>query len=431
MICYNQLNFRPGEITMEAELTQTIVVSKCMEFRIKPSKEQKILIWKTFGCNRFVWNHLLDERIAYEKENKGKLLNTTPAHLKKDNPFLCEVDSLALSNTQLNLNQACRKLFPKGKVPKFRVKGKDKRSYTTNWVNNNIEIIHVRDDDKYIKLPKLGLVRIILHRNIPDGWKMKHTTVKETASGKFFISLTFDVEMTPAETKKEFEKVEAFDYSMPSLVVSASGENDITKDDIRWYRNLEDRIAKEQRRLSRMEYGSANYWQQKHKVGKLYEKASNRRKDFLHKLSRKVSSSFDAVIVEDINLQHMSQSLNFGKSVYDNGYGMLRNMLAYKLKEEGKILVKVDKFFPSSKRCSVCHEINHDLKLFDREWTCSNCGTHHDRDKNSSKNLLDEGKDILNRWAGGDSSLILAPSGVLSEKKLHHLTSLIVRHGGE
>ena len=225
--------------------------------------------------------------------NKGKLLNTTPAHLKNDNPFLCEVDSLALSNTQLNLNQACRKLFPKGKIPKFRAKGKDKRSYTTNRVNNNIEIIHVRDDENYIKLPKLGLVRIILHRNIPDGWKMKHATIKETASGKFFISLTFDVEIEPVETKKEFEKVEAFDYSMPSLVVSASGENDITKDDIRWYRNLEDRIAKEQRKLSRMEYGSANYWQQKHKVGKHYEKASNRRKDFLHKLSRKVSSSFE------------------------------------------------------------------------------------------------------------------------------------------
>ena len=172
---------------MEAELTQTIVVTKCMEFRIKPTKEQKILIWKTFGCNRFVWNHLLDERIAYEKVNKGKLLNTTPAHLKKDNPFLCEVDSLALSNTQLNLNHACRKLFPKGKVPKFRAKGKDKRSYTTNWVNNNIEIIHVRDDENYIKLPKLGLVRIILHRNIPDGWKMKHATIKETASGRHSI----------------------------------------------------------------------------------------------------------------------------------------------------------------------------------------------------------------------------------------------------
>ena len=326
---------------------------------------------------------------------------------------------MALINTQLNLNQACRLLFPKGKAPKFRAKGKDKRSYTTNWINNNIEIIHKSDTENYIKLPKLGRVRIILHRDIPAEWRMKNATVKETASGKFFISLTFDAETKPKERKAELGRIEAFDYSMPSLVVSASGENDITADDIRWYRNLEERIAKEQRKLSRMRHGSRNYWEQKYRIGKLHEKARNRRKDFLHKLSCNASRSFDAVIVEDINLQHMSQSLNFGKSVYDNGYGMLRNMLLYKLNDQGKILVKVDKFFPSSKRCSHCHEVNHELKLSDREWTCRSCGTHHDRDKNSCRNLLDEGKDILNRWASGDSSLILAPSGVLSGKKLY------------
>ena len=416
---------------MMEEKADTIIVSKCMGFRIKPDDEQKILIWKTFGCCRFVWNHLLDERIGYEKVNKGKLLNTTPAHLKKENLFLCEVDSMALINTQLNLNQACRKLFQKEKVPKFRAKGKDKRSYTTNWINNNIEIIHKGDRENYIKLPKLGLVRIILHRDIPAGWRMKHATVKETASGKFFISLTFDVEIESIETNKEFEKIEAFDYSMPSLVVSASGDNDITADDIRWYRNLEERIAKEQRKLSRMQYGSKNYWQQKHKIGKLHEKARNRRKDFLHKLSHDVADAFDAVVVEDINLQYMSQSLNFGKSVYDNGYGMLRNMLAYKLNEQGKVLVKVDKFFPSSKRCSVCYEVNHELKLSEREWTCQSCGTHHDRDKNSCKNLLDEGKNILCRWASGESSLYLTPQGVLSEKKLHSQAHSNVRQDGE
>lgn len=332
---------------------KTVIVSKCMEFRIRPTIEQKVLIWKTFGCCRFVWNHLLDERISYEKINKGKLLNTTPAHLKKDNPFLSEVDSMALINTQLNLNQACRKLFPKGKAPKFRAKGKDRRSYTTNWINSNIEVIHVSDTENYIKLPKLGLVRIILHRSIPDGWRMKHATVKETASGKFFMSLVFDAEIKPIETRKDFDKLEAFDYSMPSLVVSASGDNDIASDDIRWYRNLEERIAKEQRRLSRMQYGSANYCEQKHRIGKLYEKARNRRKDFLHKLSHDVARDFDAVIVEDINLQHMSQILNFGKAVYDNGYGMLRNMLAYKLNDRGKdtcegrqILSLKQKMFP-------------------------------------------------------------------------------------
>ncbi len=419
------------EKTEKNKKPSTIIVSRCMEFRIKPDDEQKILIWKTFGCCRFVWNHLLDERISYEKVNKGKLLNTTPAHLKKENPFLSEVDSMALINTQLNLNQACMKLFPKGKAPKFRKKGNDKRSYTTNWINNNIEIIHKGDRENYIKLPKLGRVHIILHRSIPDGWKMKHATVKETASGKFFISLTFDAEIESKETIREFKKIEAFDYSMPSLVVSSSGENDITKDDIRWYRNIEERIAKEQRKLSRMQYGSANYWHQKHRIGKLHEKAMNRRKDFLHVLSHDVADVFDAVVVEDINLQHMSRSLNFGKAVYDNGYGMLREMLAYKLNEQGKVLVKVNKFFPSSKQCSACHAINHDLQLSDREWTCKSCGTHHDRDKNSCKNLLDEEKDILNRWDSGDSSLILAPSGVLSEKKLHPQTLCNVRQDGE
>ena len=416
---------------MTAGKTETVVISKCMEFRIKPDMEQKVLILKTFGCCRFVWNNLLDERIGYEKVHKGKLLNTTPAHLKKDNPFLCEVDSMALINTQLNLNQSCRKLFPKGKSPKFRAKGKDKRSYTTNWINNNIEVLHKGDSDNYIKLPKLGLVRIILHRSIPDGWRMKHATVKETASGKFFISLTFDVETEKKDPIKEFDNVEAFDYSMPSLIVSASGENNITSSDIRWYRNLEDKIAKEQRKLSRMQYGSGNYWEQKHRIGKLHEKAGNRRKDFLHKLSHDVARDFDAVIVEDINLQHMSQTLNFGKAVYDNGYGMLRHMLAYKLNDSGKILVKVDRLFPSSRRCSVCYDVNHELKLADREWTCKSCGTHHDRDKNATRNLLDEGKDILNRWASGDSSLILAPTGVLSGKKLHPQALSNVRQGGE
>ncbi len=403
----------------EGEKASAVIISKCMEFRINPTMEQKVLIWKTFGCNRFVWNYLLSERIEYEKLNRGRLLNTTPAHLKNDNPFLCEVDSMALINTQLNLNQACRKLFPKGKAPKFRKKGKDKRSYTTNCINNNIEIVHISDRENYIKLPKLGLVRIILHRDIPTEWKLKHATIKETASGKFFVSIVFDAEIEPVERMKEFERIEAFDYSMSSLVISASWKNDITGNDIRWYRNLEGRIAKEQRKLSRMQYGSANYWEQKHRIGKLHEKARNRRKDFLHKLSHKVANDFDTVIVEDINLQHMSQSLNFGKAVYDNGYGMLRTMLAYKLNDRGKVLVKVDRLFPSSKRCSICHDVNHGLRLSDREWTCKSCGTHHDRDKNATRNLQDEGKDILNRWASGDSSLILTPYGVLSEKKLH------------
>ena len=410
----------PKSICLHSESSiglEKVIVSKCMEFRLKPDADQKILIWKTFGCNRFVWNHLLEERISYEKDNKGRLLNTTPAHLKKDYGFLKEVDSLSLANVQLDLNQACRKLFPKGKVPKFRAKGKDRRSYTTNSVNGNIEIIPKGDAESYIKLPKLGPVRIILHRSIPDGWVLKHVTVKETASGKFFASLVFAVEENRKEPLKVFSVIEAFDYSMPELLVSASGENSISPEEIHWYRNLESRIAREQRKLSRMEYGSSNYWKQRKRIGALHEKASNRRKDFLHKLSRKVADAYDAVIVEDLNLSDLSRMLMFGKSVHDNGFGMFRTMLAYKLKDLGKVLVKVDRFFPSSKRCCGCYHINKELELGERYWRCPVCGAVHYRDKNACYNLLQEGEILLNRWTGGDSALILTPEGVLSAKK--------------
>ena len=180
-----------------------------------------------------------------------------------------------------------------------------------------------------------------------------------------------------------------------------------------------------------MRYGSRNNQEQRHRIGKLHEKARNRRKDFLHKLSCNVSRSFDAVIVEDINLQHMSQSLKLGKGISDNGFGMFRTMLAYKLNEQGKVLVKVDRFFPSSKRCCCCHSENRELRLEDRYWRCSACGTVHFRDKNACYNLLQEGDILLNRWASGDSSLILAPSGVLSEKKLHHQAHSNVGRNGE
>lgn len=143
-----------------------------------------------------MWNHLLDERIQSNKVMGGdRFRNTTPAHFKKDpeNSFLKEVDSLALANEQLNVNQACRKLFASGRTPRFRAKGRDRRSYTTNAVNNNISIIRVSDTENYLKLPKLGLVKIILHRSIPGGGVLKHITITERASGRFYASLTYDL----------------------------------------------------------------------------------------------------------------------------------------------------------------------------------------------------------------------------------------------
>ena len=397
-----------------------VKVFKVLHCRIRPDEEQRITIWKTFGCCRKVWNCLLDERIQSNKVLGGdRFKNTTPAHLKKEYDFLNEVDSLALANTQLDLNGACKRQFAKGKAPKFKRKGKDKRSYTTNYVNNNIRLIHKSDCLNFLHLPKLGDVQIILHRNVPGG-ELKHVTIRETASGKFFASLVCEVPEEEVKVKTGFSeaKVEAFDYSMPSLAVSASGEFDVSAEDIRWYRRLETKIAREERKLSHMKYGSGNYWKQKHKVGALHEKAANRRKDFLHKLSRAVADRFDAVAVEDINLQAMARALNFGKSVHDNGFGMFRVFLAYKLKAQGKILVKVNRFYPGSQLCSNCGAKNSEVKnLAVREWVCPKCGTYHLRDKNACQNLRQYAILLLGRWTSGDSSLILTPLGILNEKE--------------
>lgn len=402
-----------------------VPVIKCRQYRIYPDSAQQVLIWKTFGCCRWMWNHLLDERIQSNKVMGGdRFRNTTPAHFKKDpeNSFLKEVDSLALANEQLNVNQACRKLFASGRTPRFRAKGRDRRSYTTNAVNNNISIIRVSDTENYLKLPKLGLVKIILHRSIPGGGVLKHITITERASGRFYASLTYEVMQEEVKPVAEFYKIESFDYSMPNLAVSASGKYDVKGEDIHWYRRMEQKLKREQRKLSHMEYGSSHYWKQRHRIGSLHEKIANRRKDCLHKLSRAVADCFDAVVVEDIDLRAMSQALHFGKSVMDNGFGMFRVFLAYKLKEQGKVLVTVSRNFPSSQRCSACHNINPEVKnLSVREWICPVCGAVHDRDKNACANLRQEGIAMLNRRACGDSSLILAPSGVLSEKKPHLL----------
>ena len=442
-----------------AGVGQTIK-SKVLEFRAYPDDEQKILFWKTIGCKRLVWNKLLDERITYAKEHEGELLDTTPAHLKEDYSFLEEVDSMALCNVQLNLNQACSATFPKGKTPKFRKRGKDRKSYTTNYINNNIEVTVkvIRDNNDpvkvanmdeseirknqviecYLKLPKMGQLRIHLHRDIPTGWQIKNVTLKETSGGRFYVSIGFDAIVDDVEDLKEFEKVEAIDYSSTNLMVSYSGLFDILVEQLHWYRNLEDRIAVEQRKLSRMVKGSNNYRKQCYKIGKLQEKASDRRKDFLHKLSRLMADMFDAVILEDINLAEMARRLtseerekliqagmkpvNLGKATLDNGFGMFRTMLAYKMRDLGKIPVKVDRFFPSSQLCSSCGYKNEAVKdLSIREWTCPECGAHHDRDKNACANLLQEGMKLLNRWASGDSSLMLNPQGFLSEKKPHLL----------
>lgn len=321
---------------------------------------------------------------------------STPAALKSDYPYLREVDSLALCNAQCNLESAFSAFFARrSAMPAFKKK-RARLAYTTNNVSDSIRIESGR-----IRLPKAGFVRIKLHRPMPEGSVIKSVTVSCTGSGKYYASILVEttIETPPAHA---IERVIGLDYSSKELYADSQGAS---PEYPRYYREGEEKLAKEQRKLSRKKKFSKNWYKQKRRVAKEHEKTANRRKDFLDKLSCKLANEYDAVVVESIDMKVMSQGLRLGKSTYDNGFGMFRNMLRYKLAGRGKYLIEVDKHYASSKLCSVCGYKNTELTLKDRIWKCPGCGTILDRDVNAAVNIRDEGIRILginNRGTHGD-----------------------------
>jgi len=363
---------------------------KAFKFRLLPNKEQVALLAKTFGCVRFVYNKMLAERKeTYEKfkddkETLKKQTFPTPAKYKDEYPFLKEVDSLALANAQINLQTAYKNFFEgNAEFPKFKNR-KAKQSYTTNLVNGNIEL-----KDGHIKLPKLKLVKIKQHREIPENYQLKSCTISKNKSGEYYVSVLTEYEQDIQP--KIVEKVVGLDFAMDGLYVeSEQGEKANYPG---FYRQALDKLAKEQRILSRRKKGSARWGKQRLLVAKLHEKVANQRMNFLHQKSKELASNFDAVVIEDLNMKGMSQALRFGKSVHDNGWGLFTSFLSYKLKEQGKQLVKIGKWFPSTKKCSCCGAEKL-MKLSERTYRCS-CGYMADRDYNSAINIKNEGLRLL------------------------------------
>lgn len=360
--------------------------NKAFKFRIYPTEDQKVLINKTFGCVRFVYNRMLADKIQYYEET-GKKLNNTPAQYKTEFEWLKEVDSLALANAQLNLQTAYNNFFRDKKVgfPKFKSKKNHHNSYTTNCVNSNIRL-----QDGYLILPKIKAVKTKQHRAIPTDYTLKSVTISRTPTDKYFVSILYVYDLT-IKAVKPIKSI-GLDFSMHELFVSSEGE---IADYPRYYRQSLEKSAREQRILSHRKKGSNRYYQQKCKIAKIHEKIANQRKDFLHKMSRQITNAYDVVCIEDLNMKSMSQVLNFGKSVSDNGWGMFSAFLAYKLAEQGKKLIKIDKWYPSSKTCHVCGHVYKDLKLSERKWTCACCNTTHNRDENASINIKNKGLEIL------------------------------------
>lgn len=370
-------------------------MNKAYRYRLYPDKEQSKLINKTFGCVRFVYNRMLTDHMRkYEqykddKEALKKLKYTTPADYKDEFVWLKEVDSLALANAQLNLNTAYKNFFRDKSVgfPKFKSRHKDRKSYTTNNQKATIRLI----DNCHIRLPKLKDVKIKLHRQIPADYEIKSATISQIAPGKYYISILveFDTEIQPVPPR--MDNVIGLDYSSKALYIDNFGTS---ADYPKYYRKMEAKLKREQRKLSKRMKGGKNRDKQRLKVAKLHEKVANQRKDFLHKQSRQIANAYDAIVVEDLNMRGMAQGLKLAKSTNDNGFGMFRTFLEYKLIEQGKQFVIIDKWYPSSKICHVCGELNNKLTLADRAWVCS-CGTVHERDINAAINIRNEGCRML------------------------------------
>lgn len=358
-------------------------MNKAYKFRIYPNKKQCEMLAKTFGCVRFIYNQMLADKIKHYEITKQKL-NNTPAQYKQKYEWLKEVDSLALANAQMNLQTAYNNFFrsPKVGFPKFKSKKATRKSYTTNFVNGNISL-----SEGKLKLPKIGLVKCKQHRQIPDGYTIKSVTVSQTSSGKYFASILYEYETKISQVVPH--TFIGLDFSMPELYVDSNGDEPSYP---KYYRVAENKLAREQRKLSHMQKGSNNHNKQRIKIAKLHEKVSNQRRDFLHKQSRQITNAYDCVCIEDLDMKTMSGALHFGKSVSDNGWGMFTTFLKYKLDEAGKQLIKVDKFFPSSQICNVCGYKNPETRNFSiREWTCPTCGTTHNRDVNAAINIKNEG----------------------------------------
>ncbi|WP_347474824.1 RNA-guided endonuclease InsQ/TnpB family protein [Sulfobacillus thermosulfidooxidans] len=221
---------------------------------------------------------------------------------------------------------------------------------------------------------------------------IKSATISKTPTGKYYVSLLVEFEMSSQPVAPVTETVLGLDYSSKSLVIDSQGNS---VDYPKFYRQAEAKLKKAQRKLSQRKKGRKNREKQRRKVAKLHEKVANQRKDFLHKLSRQIANAYTAVVIEDVNMRDMAQSLNLGKSTNDNGFGMFKTFLAYKLADQGKQLVVIDKWFPSSKRCRFCQKDNKPLTLADRVWICPHCGAELDRDINAAINIKNEGCRIL------------------------------------
>ena len=385
---------------------------KAYKFRIYPTKEQEILIAKTIGCSRFIFNHFLakwDE--LYKTTGKGLSYGSCSKEipmLKQEFDWLKEVDSHSLQSSVKHLTDAYDRFFKKqNERPRFKSKRNPVQSYKTNIEKKN-QLPEVSIVGNKLKLPKLKWVRFANSRQITG--RILNATIRRNASGKYFVSLLVEQEIH--ELPKTGSSV-GVDVGLKNFAILSDGT--VYKSD-RYFRSLEKKLAREQRKLSRRQRmalnkkvklsESKNYQKQKRKVARIHAKIANKRTDFLHKVSTEIVKNHDVIGIETLQVKNMQKNRKLSKVISDVSWSKFFLMIEYKADWYGKTVVKVGKTFASSQLCASCGHQHKDVKhLGLREWTCPICGIHHDRDVNAGQNLKQEAERILASSTVGTTGL--------------------------
>ena len=359
---------------------------KAYKYALQPTSEEKLYFCKTFGCSRLIYNLILGDKISYYKINKQTLYPKVSDY-KSDYPFLKEVDSQALANARLHVESAYKNFFSgRAKFPKFKSK-KSRQSYTTtNIINGQYSTIKIAEQNNkfYLKLPKLRApVKIIYHRSLPEGAVIKSATISKTKSGKYFVSLLVD--MPDVEKLTRNNKKVGIDLGLKYF---ATLSNQTVVKNPRFFKKSRDRIAKLQRRLSKKEPGSHRFEKARRRLAKAYERISNQRNDFLHKLSTKIIRENQTIALEDLKVSNLLQNHKLALSIQEASWFKFRQMIEYKAGWYGRDVIIAPSSYPSSQLCSYCGARSKQTKdLSVRTYVCEKCGAHLDRDWNAAVNL--------------------------------------------